>query len=187
MKNIFLFIILSSVIVFTARAEKCELDMDSVVVKGETEVPMYNDVKKKTELMRVNYKKFTSPFPDFVQLHIKIKGNCKGIAITSVKVYREMGPRDWVDKKNKSAHEDNHAAHVKPKRALNWEMKPYASLSPQFEKALPYIILRQIPAEDPLDDHKDEEHVWSLRYDVEYSIGKKSEVKGFLMEAPLMH
>jgi len=187
MKNIFLFIIFSTFFILSARAADCELDIDSTVVKGETKVPMYNDVKKKTELMRVNYKSFSSPFPDFVQLHIKTKGNCKDISIKSVKVFRQVGPRDWVDKNKKSAHEDDHASHTKPQRGLNWEMKPYASLSPQFEKALPYVILRQIPAEDPLDDHKDEEHVWSVRYDIEYSAGKKSKVKGFLMEAPLMH
>ena len=164
----------------------CSIEKSKIKVVGETEVPTWNPKLKKTMLMSIPYAQFTSPFPDFVQFKIKEKEGCEKIKIKSVQIYRQFGPQDWI-KNNKSAKESDHSAHQKPNDILTWEKKAFKSLKVSLAEKENEIIIKSIPIEEALEAHKVNEHIWALKFKIDYDLGSSKKSHEFVMEAPLIH
>ena len=165
----------------------CDLDIKSAIIKSEAMVPEWNPKLKKTVAQRVTFTKFTSPHPDLVQLHIFKEGTCKTLKIKSVKIFRQTGPQDWLNEKKQSSHDDNHMEHKSPKKLLKWEDKPFKVVVPKMEKEVTKIILRNVPVQEPLDTLRPHQHIWALRYEIEYKTGQGNKVGSFEVKAPLIH
>ena len=164
----------------------CKLTSKDIKVVGEAAVPTWNPKAKKTMLMQIPYHQFTSPFPDFVEFHISTSV-CEDMKITSVEIFRQLGPQDWVNKKKKSASEDDHASHKKPNDILKWETNSFKKFSPEISKKDKLILVKHIPVEEPLEDHKDKEHVWALKFKINFDSNSKKETHELVLEAPLIH
>jgi hypothetical protein len=165
--KILFFILFTNLIVLNLQAsDVCNLDVGKTVVNSEALVPAWNEKLQKTMEMIVSFTNFTSPYPDFVQLHVVKRGACKKLTVVSVNIYRQIGPQN---NRNDS----------------KWEDRPFKKLIPKFQLFESLIILRDIPVEEVLDSIKFPNHVWSLKYEIEYKNNENKRSGFFIIDSPV--
>jgi hypothetical protein len=161
LKNLILYIlILSSPLSYGAG---CALDWSKIYFKDFMGTDEYNSKTKKMEKFYEEFHEFKGGnIPLVVSMHIPFKGDCSGMKISKVNVFRKIGKRELP------GGEDNHEKHALDPKSLKYEEVPFQTVFPDIKRSKKEVILNKFEVMKGLESLGKNQHAWFMKYEILY-------------------